>query len=294
MTTTVRLDEEVRDRLQQYKNRHRMTYSGGVMRLLEIAETASEDDEKSTTEQNEATVTTNENAGHRDLPDPQRFYREGASGAVDFVVDITRGLMRGADEYGTVASHSVWTLYNEMEIEPRIANRSNNPSPPNLDDLVEHLSYMIENAAEYTLAESEHEVEHVQEEATRIQRALSMYQKIRGETEIPLESEKPPNLIVPRDRTYTGKVRDHNDIVTADGEKLDPRPDLNSGVSEFSWGYTGTGPHTLAVALLADAYTDRYARARGMELKNNLTSKLPMGEPWEITAGEIEQYLNES
>ena len=293
MTTTVRLNESVRDKLQRFKNKEGMTYNGAVMRLLEFAETVSEEkDDGSATEHTTSTLTMAEDDGHTELPEPQGFFREGASGAAEFATRIIRALLTGAGEWGSTANHAVWTLYGELEIEPRIADRTDDPTPPNLDDLIEHLSKMVENPAEYTLRETEYEVNHVQEQGKRIQRALLMYQKMRNELEIPLESENAPSLTVPRERTYRGEIQDQIDIVTADGEKLDPRPDLNSGVTSFSWGYRGTGPSTLATALLADAYPDRYARARSRELTDNFTTQLPMGKPWEIQASELEQYIN--
>lgn len=293
-TTTVKLDEVIRDKLQAYKNDHGMTYNGAIMRLLEIAASQEdEDDNESGTEQTKSSITTAETGVPVELPRPQKMYREGASGASEFVTNITGALMAGAGEYGTMVNNAVWSLYGQMDIEPRIRNRTNNTTIPNLDDLIEHLENMTENPADYTLRETAGEIEHVTEQAKRIQRALLMYRKMMNDDEISLESKSPPSLNVPRERTYRGKVEDHVDIVTADDEELTPRPDLTSGVTDYSWGYRGTGPHTLATALLADAYTDRYARARAQELTDNFTTQLEMGEPWEITAGELKQHMTD-
>lgn len=293
-TTTIKLDELARDELQEYKNKHGMTYNGAVFRLLEIEEMVAEerDDEETVTNQTESSITTSEDDSYVELPQPQGTFREGADGASEFITRVIGGLMAGAGEYGSTANYAVWRLYAQMDIEPRIAERTNDPAPPNLDNLIEYLSDMIENPAEYTLTGNEWETDHTMEQAKRIQRALLIYQKIMGEDEIPLESENAPDLSVPQNRTYQGKQNDGVNIVTADGEKLDPRPDLNGGISSFSWGYGGRGPTVLAVALLADAYgSDRYARARGTDLKSNLTSSLPMGKSWEIRAEELDQYL---
>ena len=59
--------------------------------------------------------------------------------------------------------------------------------------------------------------------------------------------------------TYRG-TRDEqgfNCVVTADGEMLDPRFDLrNHSPTGFQWGYNGSGPAQLALALLAHATQD--------------------------------------
>jgi hypothetical protein len=298
MTTTVRLHESVRDKLQDFKNDHGMTYNGAILRLLELSDMAPQEEKTETeqdpteTEHSQSSLVADDDSGYVPLPEPQGFYREGADGASDFVIRIIRSLMAGTAEYGPSASYAVWSLYAEMGIEPRMRNRTSEITPPTLDDFIGRLEDMIDNPIENTLTEREWEAERVSEQAKRMLRAMVTYQKIMGVSEIPLESETAPDLIVPPSRTYRGKTEDKADIVTAEGETLDPRPDLNSGYTDYSWGYKGTGPSTLATALLADAYPDRYARARGGELKDNLTTKLPMGESWEIQADELQQYLS--
>jgi hypothetical protein len=287
MSTTVRLDEAVRDKLQQFKNEHGMTYNGAILRLLELAEMAPQE-EQTKTEQPPSTPTTDTNREHVSLPDPQEFFREGFSGASDFVTQIVQAQMTGS-EYGPTTNSIVWELYKEMDGEPRLTNRTGDPTPPTLDDLITFVEDIVDNPSKYT--EPGFDEEFMAEYSKRILRALVTYRKITEVRKIPLESERMPNLSVPKDRTYRGEQQDGDSSVTADGEELAPRPDLG-GRGSFSWGYGGTGPHNLAIAILADAYPDRYARARNSELVGNFISPLSTGKSWEIQAGELEQYIN--
>ena len=53
-------------------------------------------------------------------------------------------------------------------------------------------------------------------------------------------------------KRYQGRRQRHAPEVTVDGRPLDPRLDLCShSPSGFEWGYGGSGPAQLALALLA-------------------------------------------
>lgn len=55
--------------------------------------------------------------------------------------------------------------------------------------------------------------------------------------------------------TYTGKRDGKVTTVTVDGVLLDPRTDLREMSSDgFEWGYVGSGPYQLALAMLADHF----------------------------------------
>lgn len=56
---------------------------------------------------------------------------------------------------------------------------------------------------------------------------------------------------------YTGKREGKVIKVTVDGENLDPRTDIRELSSNgFEWGYVGSGPYQLALAMLADHFDD--------------------------------------
>ncbi len=57
--------------------------------------------------------------------------------------------------------------------------------------------------------------------------------------------------------TYSGKRTGEVTTVTVDGKPLDPRNDLrNLSEAGFEWGYIGSGPYQLALAMLADHFED--------------------------------------
>ena len=72
----------------------------------------------------------------------------------------------------------------------------------------------------------------------------------------------------------------------------------NHSPSGFEWGYTGSGPAQLALALLLD-YTDDedVALAEYMAFKNEVVSRLECSGPeqrWRLTGHEIDAALRET
>lgn len=92
---------------------------------------------------------------------------------------------------------------------------------------------------------------------------------------------------------YTG-IRHGSDpvIVTVDGEPLDPRIDLwNHSCGEFNWGYGGSGPAQLALALAAHVLRDdQRAVDVHQAFKRAVIGKLPDGG-WLLTDYEIKQTI---
>lgn len=65
---------------------------------------------------------------------------------------------------------------------------------------------------------------------------------------------------------------------------LDLRLDLaNHSPTGFAWGYAGSGPAQLALALLADCCGEAMAQKRYMAFKRALIAILPQDEPWAIS-----------
>lgn len=70
----------------------------------------------------------------------------------------------------------------------------------------------------------------------------------------------------------------------------------NHSPTGFSWGYGGSGPSQLALALLADVFegsplADQTALRFHQEFKWEVIAKLPMGEPWALTDEQIRETL---
>ena len=110
------------------------------------------------------------------------------------------------------------------------------------------------------------------------------------------------NIGATNDRTYHG-LRDPGGIChvtmaaasTILGCPLPPRLDLlNKSPMGFGWGYDGSGPAQLALALCADALGNDAAALRLFQLfKFHVVSRLPRDEPWMLTAAEVRQQCRD-
>ncbi len=97
-------------------------------------------------------------------------------------------------------------------------------------------------------------------------------------------------------KTYTGhRTEDGCAVVVSDGDAgrgLDPRFDLRThSPTGFDWGYGGSGPAQLALALAADVLGDDEA-ALGVyqRLKFRVVGRLP-GHGWTLTEAELADAL---
>ncbi len=91
-------------------------------------------------------------------------------------------------------------------------------------------------------------------------------------------------------KTYTGR-RDITEglcVVLVDGEPLDPRLDIRRhSPAGFEWGYAGSGPAQLALAILADHLQDRHRAERlYQDYKRLVVAALPR-EAWSLTSAEV-------
>jgi hypothetical protein len=79
--------------------------------------------------------------------------------------------------------------------------------------------------------------------------------------------------------------------VTVNGQSLDPRFDLwEHSPTGFEWGYGGSGPAQLALALLADHLDDdERAITLHQDFKCAVVTKLP--HSWTLTTDDIERTL---
>lgn len=87
---------------------------------------------------------------------------------------------------------------------------------------------------------------------------------------------------------YEGRREGHGVVVTVDGRPLNPRLDLwNHSPTGFEWGYGGSGPAQLALALLADCLgDDQQAVELHQEFKRQVVANLD-GSGWTMTSHEI-------
>ena len=93
-------------------------------------------------------------------------------------------------------------------------------------------------------------------------------------------------------RRYVGRREGYAADVSVDGRPLNPRLDLwNHSPTGFEWGYGGSGPSQLALALLADHFGDDQ---KAVELhhyfKWEVVAKLPK-RGWTLTSEQITQAL---
>ena len=93
-------------------------------------------------------------------------------------------------------------------------------------------------------------------------------------------------------KTYHGKRSGYAVDVTVNGRPLDPRFDLwNHSPTGFEWGYGGSGPAQLALALLADYFADdQEALELYQRFKFAVIAGL-RGNEWTLTDREMNQAL---
>lgn len=93
-------------------------------------------------------------------------------------------------------------------------------------------------------------------------------------------------------KRYEGRREAHGTIVTVNRRPLNPRLDLwNHSPTGFEWGYGGSGPAQLALALLADHLDDdEQAVALHQDFKRAVVAKLDR-RAWTLTSEQIEQTL---
>ena len=92
-------------------------------------------------------------------------------------------------------------------------------------------------------------------------------------------------------RVYEGVRTTDECVVTADGRPLDLRLDLRLHADRPEWGYSGSGPAQLALALLADAVGDTVALARYQRFKRAIVARFER-EKWILTQGEIRSWIH--
>jgi len=84
-------------------------------------------------------------------------------------------------------------------------------------------------------------------------------------------------------------------LVLKNGKPLSPTPSQqlhNHSPDGFNWGYGGSGPAQLALALLLDVSGNPAAAlAYYQKFKWEKIAKLELDQPWDMTEPEIEDWL---
>ena len=90
-------------------------------------------------------------------------------------------------------------------------------------------------------------------------------------------------------KMYTGMIDANGEpqvTVIEDGQEkpLLPRLDLrNHSPAGFSWGYYGSGPAQLALALLADAISEDFALKNYQHFKAVVIANIPKNQGWVLS-----------
>jgi len=93
-------------------------------------------------------------------------------------------------------------------------------------------------------------------------------------------------------KNYSGRREGYAVIVTVDGRRLNPRFDMwNHSPTGFEWGYAGSGPAQLALAILADHCANNERALNWYQrFKWAVIAELPHRE-WILTSADIERVL---
>ena len=94
-------------------------------------------------------------------------------------------------------------------------------------------------------------------------------------------------------KVYEGKRHDDSVEVTVDGKPLEPHADLRDfGAESYEWGYEGSGPSQLSLAILSDYGGDELALRNYRDFTHNIIAEIQDDE-WTLTSEDIEQKAKE-
>ncbi len=83
-------------------------------------------------------------------------------------------------------------------------------------------------------------------------------------------------------------------VVMVDGTCLNPRYDLfDHSPDGFMWGYPGSGPTQLALAILAEEFDDPFALANYQRFKRDVVAQLDQDKAWDMTSRMIRDWASE-
>ena len=80
--------------------------------------------------------------------------------------------------------------------------------------------------------------------------------------------------------------------VTVNGRPLDLRLELrNHSPTGFCWGYNGSGPAQLALAILAHEFGDEYAQRHYQRFKDAVVARWPQDKGFVLTSNQIQAAI---
>lgn len=96
--------------------------------------------------------------------------------------------------------------------------------------------------------------------------------------------------------TYSGRHEDDYEEVLCNGKVLDHEASLkirNHSPTGFAWGYCGSGPAQLALAILLNEFGREVAEQFYMDFKWKFIAVLPneTNSQWELTSEQIRNWL---
>ncbi len=93
-------------------------------------------------------------------------------------------------------------------------------------------------------------------------------------------------------KTYHGRRGANGCTVSVDGSPLDPRTDLlQISTIGFEWGYMGSGPRQLALAILADHFGDPAMAIGQYKPFCDCVIATLHGEEWRLDSDQIDEVL---
>jgi len=82
--------------------------------------------------------------------------------------------------------------------------------------------------------------------------------------------------------------------VTVDGEDLPTHTELRRHGDAFAWGYSGSGPAQLALAMLVEATGDRaLALVAHQRFKNDVLAELSQDDGWQMRASWVRRWVRD-
>jgi len=94
--------------------------------------------------------------------------------------------------------------------------------------------------------------------------------------------------------TYIEKVTKREEGSILSRKSLDPRYDLrNHSPDGFSWGYFGSGPLQIALAIVADAVSANIALRTHIEFTERVISRLPAGKEFVLNRNEVRSVIDD-
>jgi Family of unknown function (DUF6166) len=94
-----------------------------------------------------------------------------------------------------------------------------------------------------------------------------------------------------------GEINDFDRVVTHDGKVIDPEVSLkvvNHSPTGFCWGYLGSGPAQLALAILLVHLKGDEERALALyqDFKSAVIARLPIDEDFVLTDQQVESAIS--